>query len=82
MRALDGVLAVNVPPPPSDRLWYGFRGVPAVSVQAVPHVGGRAVRQAIICKLIEVKLRSQLERILVLPNMLNIVLPYTDHRSV
>ncbi len=36
---LKGRLVVNVPPPPSDRLWYGFRDKPTLRVRLQPKFG-------------------------------------------
>ncbi|KAK3914221.1 Testis-expressed protein 2 [Frankliniella fusca] len=77
VRALDGVLCVHVPPPPSDRVWLGFRGVPCLRLAAVPRVGTRTLRHALLCRLVERRLRAHMERVLVLPNMANILLPFT-----
>ncbi|XP_052125698.1 uncharacterized protein LOC113211797 [Frankliniella occidentalis] len=77
VRALDGVLCVHVPPPPSDGVWLGFRGVPCLRLAAVPRVGSRTLRHALLCRLIERRLRAHMERVLVLPNMVNMLLPFT-----
>lgn len=40
---LEGTMTVNLAGPPSDRLWYGFRRPPAVSIHSVPEIGNRTV---------------------------------------
>lgn len=81
LHALDGVLVLHVPPPPSDRVWLGFRGVPCLRLVIVPRVGSRTLRQALLCRLIERKLRAQLEKALVLPNMSNVAVPFMGMSS-
>eukprot|EP00731_Ephydatia_muelleri_P029086 Em0020g730a len=43
VRRLDGVLAINIPPPPSDTIWVGFRESPKLDLVATPQVGQKAV---------------------------------------
>ncbi|XP_034237565.1 uncharacterized protein LOC117643036 [Thrips palmi] len=76
LQALEGALVLHVPPPPSDRVWLGFRGVPCLRLVVVPRVGNRTLRQALLCRLIERKLRAQLEKVFVLPNMYNVAVPF------
>ncbi|KAE9415458.1 hypothetical protein Angca_004504, partial [Angiostrongylus cantonensis] len=72
---LEGPITVNIPPPPSDRLWYGFRRPPLASIRAVPQVGDRSVDMSTVSDWIESKLRLLIEKNLVCPNMDDIVLP-------
>ncbi|EYC06165.1 hypothetical protein Y032_0078g1219 [Ancylostoma ceylanicum] len=72
---LEGPITVNIPPPPSDRLWYGFRRPPLASIRAVPQVGDRSVDMSTVSDWIESKLRLLIEKNLVCPNMDDVVLP-------
>ncbi|KAJ1358252.1 hypothetical protein KIN20_016640 [Parelaphostrongylus tenuis] len=72
---LEGPITVNIPPPPSDRLWYGFRRPPLTSIRAVPQVGDRSVDMSTVSDWIESKLRLLIEKNLVCPNMDDITLP-------
>ncbi|KAK4337423.1 hypothetical protein RND71_043880 [Anisodus tanguticus] len=38
---LKGKLTINLPPPPSDRIWYGFRENPELVLDAKPAFGDR-----------------------------------------
>ncbi|CAH2037700.1 unnamed protein product, partial [Iphiclides podalirius] len=73
VHGLEGRLAVNLPPPPHDRVWIGFRTNPQLVLRARPAVGARALRFAHISNWIEQKLTREFEKVLVLPNMEDIL---------
>ncbi|KAE9546390.1 hypothetical protein FO519_010398, partial [Halicephalobus sp. NKZ332] len=73
--SLVGTCTMNLPPPPSDRLWYGFRSPPQMSVKGVPQVGDRTVVFSTISDWIESKIRLLLEKNLVVPNLDDIIVP-------
>ncbi|CAH0579106.1 unnamed protein product [Chrysodeixis includens] len=73
VHALEGRLAFNLPPPPHDRLWIGFRTNPQLVLKARPAVGARTLRFAHISNWIEQKLSKEFEKVLVLPNMEDII---------
>ncbi|KAJ3615145.1 hypothetical protein NHX12_018713 [Muraenolepis orangiensis] len=66
---LRGTLAVNIPPPPTDRIWYGFRTPPHLELKARPKLGEREVTFAHVTDWIEKKLYQEFQKILVMPNM-------------
>ncbi|CAH0719469.1 unnamed protein product, partial [Brenthis ino] len=74
VRALAGALAVNLPPPPHDRLWIGFSTNPQLVLKARPAFGARTLRFAHITNWIEQKLTKEFEKVLVLPNMEDIII--------
>ncbi|CAL8075920.1 unnamed protein product [Calicophoron daubneyi] len=53
VQMLSGTLMVNIPPPSSDRLWYGFRPNPQLRVKVRPRVGEKAVTMTRILEWIE-----------------------------
>ncbi|KAL4657914.1 testis-expressed sequence 2 protein-like isoform X1 [Arapaima gigas] len=75
VQELRGTLAVNVPPPPTDRIWYGFRSPPHLSLKARPKLGEREVTLAHVTDWIEKKLDQEFQKIFVMPNMDDIWLP-------
>lgn len=75
VRRLAGTLALNVPPPPADRLWYGFRGVPELVMVARPRLGDRILNLPFLVEFIQKQLRVIFEKVFVLPNMDDIVIP-------
>uniref|UniRef100_H3CG78 Testis expressed 2 n=1 Tax=Tetraodon nigroviridis TaxID=99883 RepID=H3CG78_TETNG len=66
---LQGTLAVNIPPPPTDRIWYGFRTPPRLELKARPKLGEREVTLAHVTDWIERKLDQEFQKIFVMPNM-------------
>lgn len=75
VRRLAGTLSLNVPPPPADRLWYGFRGIPELLMVARPRLGDRILNLPILVEFIQKQLRIIFEKVFVLPNMDDIVIP-------
>uniref|UniRef100_A0A3Q2NTA3 Testis-expressed protein 2-like n=1 Tax=Fundulus heteroclitus TaxID=8078 RepID=A0A3Q2NTA3_FUNHE len=69
VQQLRGTLAVNIPPPPTDRIWYGFRTPPHLELKARPKLGEREVTLAHVTDWIEKKLYQEFQKILVMPNM-------------
>ncbi|XP_045497711.1 testis-expressed protein 2 isoform X1 [Colias croceus] len=69
VHGLEGRLAINLPPPPHDRIWIGFRTNPQIVLKARPAFGARTLRFANISNWIEQKLLKEFEKVLVLPNM-------------
>lgn len=74
--SIEGCLSVNIPPPPSDRLWYGFKPVPKINLAAKPAVGERSFNIVYVTKWIEAKLLREFEKIVVLPNMDDLLLSF------
>ncbi|KAF7666384.1 hypothetical protein LDENG_00107880 [Lucifuga dentata] len=70
-----GTLAVNIPPPPTDRIWYGFRSPPHLELKARPKLGEREVTLAHVTDWIEKKLDQEFQKIFVMPNMDDVWLP-------
>ncbi|KAK2857587.1 hypothetical protein Q7C36_005506 [Tachysurus vachellii] len=69
LQECKGTLAVNIPPPPTDRIWYGFRSPPLLELKARPKLGEREVTFAHVTDWIEKKLEQEFRKILVMPNM-------------
>ncbi|CAM9315452.1 unnamed protein product [Lampetra fluviatilis] len=70
-----GTLALNIPPPPSDRIWYGFREPPHLGLRVHPKLGERHVTLAHITDWIEKKLEVEFENNFVIPNMDDLQIP-------
>ncbi|XP_078147955.1 testis-expressed protein 2-like [Centroberyx gerrardi] len=69
VQELQGTLAVNIPPPPTDRIWYGFRTPPHLELKARPKLGEREVTLAHVTDWIEKKLNQEFQKVFVMPNM-------------
>ncbi|KAK3520477.1 hypothetical protein QTP70_024097 [Hemibagrus guttatus] len=72
---LSGTLAVNIPPPPTDRIWYSFRVPPRLDLRVKPMLGEREVTFTHVTEWIERKLQCEFQKILVMPNMDDLYLP-------
>jgi len=72
---LKGTLALNIPPPPTDRVWYGFCRPPHMVLKAQPQYGERIVKMVHITDWIENKLQEEFMKVLVMPNMDDIPIP-------
>ncbi|XP_043970960.1 testis-expressed protein 2-like isoform X2 [Gambusia affinis] len=85
VQQLRGTLAVNIPPPPTDRIWYGFRIPPHLELKARPKLGEREVTLFHVTDWIEKKLYQEFQKILVMPNMddvwLTVMHSAMDHRT-
>nr|DBA19292.1 TPA: hypothetical protein GDO54_015153 [Pyxicephalus adspersus] len=75
LQELEGTLAVNIPPPPTDRIWYSFRSPPQVEMKVVPKLGERQVTFIHVTEWIEKKLQDEFQKILVMPNMDDLYFP-------
>lgn len=70
-----GTLSVNIPPPPTDRVWYGFRKPPHLELKARPKLGERLVTFVHVTDWIEKKLDQEFQKIFVMPNMDDVYVP-------
>ncbi|XP_055032276.2 testis-expressed protein 2 [Misgurnus anguillicaudatus] len=75
VQELSGTLAVNIPHPPTDRIWYGFCVPPKLDLRVIPKLGEREVTFCHVTEWIEKKLKDEFQKVLVLPNMDDIYLP-------
>ncbi|XP_061455127.1 testis-expressed protein 2-like [Rhineura floridana] len=75
VQELTGTLAVNIPPPPTDRIWYSFRIPPQLDLKVRPKLGEREVTFIHVTEWIEKKLQHEFQKVLVMPNMDDLILP-------
>lgn len=76
---LKGMVArgtLNIPPPPSDRVWLCFRGPPRLWLSTKPQVGDKSVDWTIVTNVIESKLCEAVNKFLVYPNMVDFTVPF------
>ena len=76
IQSCDGIVTINIPPPESNRLWYGFRGVPKMRIKVQPWLGESRLSNRLLRRIIEVSVRKITQRMLVLPNMIEIRMPF------
>ncbi|XP_040923094.1 testis-expressed protein 2 [Toxotes jaculatrix] len=75
VRELSGTLVVNIPPPPTDRIWYSFCVPPKLDLHVRPKLGEREVTFCHVTEWIERKLQDEFQKVFVMPNMDDIYLP-------
>ncbi|NXR42180.1 TEX2 protein, partial [Zosterops hypoxanthus] len=75
VQELSGTLAVNILPPPTDRVWYSFRVPPQLELKVRPKLGEREVTFLHVTEWIEKKLKHEFQKILVMPNMDDLIIP-------
>ncbi|XP_020717892.1 uncharacterized protein LOC101453123 isoform X2 [Ceratitis capitata] len=76
LRGLVGRGVINIPPPPSDRIWLSFRGPPRLWLSAKPALGEKSVDYSIVTSIIESKLCEVVNKFLVYPNMVDVTIPF------
>uniref|UniRef100_A0A7N8XSS0 Testis-expressed protein 2-like n=1 Tax=Mastacembelus armatus TaxID=205130 RepID=A0A7N8XSS0_9TELE len=72
---LSGTLAINIPPPPTDRIWYSFWVPPKLDLHVRPMLGEREVTFTHVTEWIEKKLQCEFQKVFVMPNMDDLYLP-------
>ncbi|OQV24960.1 putative Testis-expressed sequence 2 protein [Hypsibius exemplaris] len=75
---IKGRLALNIPHPPSDRLWYGFLPVPTLNSKVIPKMGEKDVKFTMVTDWLEKKLVSEFHTVLTIPNMDDITIPFAN----
>jgi len=75
VKRVSGKVALNIPPHPSDRIWYGFVDKPIMVLVARPQVGEKEVSYAAISDWIAEKLKQEFQKVLVFPNMDDFYIP-------
>ncbi|XP_073841764.1 uncharacterized protein isoform X3 [Musca autumnalis] len=75
LHGLVSRVTVNIPPPPSDRIWLAFRAPPRLWLTARPTVGDKSVDWSIVTNVIEGKLCEAVNKYLVYPNMVDLTVP-------
>ncbi|CAH2017094.1 unnamed protein product [Acanthoscelides obtectus] len=75
VKSVSGTIVLNIPPPPSDRVWVGFRPLPEIVLSARPIVGERNISYFMVTSWIEKKLLQEFQKILVVPNMEDFIIP-------
>lgn len=75
LKGLVARVVLNIPPPPSDRIWVGFRGPPRLWITAKPALGEHSVDWSLVTNVIENKLCEEVYKYLVYPNMVDVIVP-------
>lgn len=70
-----GSILVNIPPPPTDRLWWGFDEETEIKLDVSPKVGEKMIKINLICNLIGTKLTQEIRKVLFYPNLDDLPIP-------
>jgi hypothetical protein len=76
LTSFSGIMTINIPPPPSDRLWIGFPEMPDLSLKVTPVFGESKYSYTLIHDFLEARIRDELKRMVVLPSMDDQLLPF------
>jgi hypothetical protein len=61
VKRVTGVLALNIPPHPSDRLWYGFITNPILNLDIIPQVGEKEMSYTTVTDWISDRLKLEFQ---------------------
>ncbi|XP_027836909.2 testis-expressed protein 2 isoform X2 [Aphis gossypii] len=76
VKQLIGTLIINLPPPPTDRVWVSFKGSPQINFEAKPKVNDTNVPlMDVLTKALHNILIKEFEKVIVLPNMIDFSIP-------
>ncbi|XP_060860672.1 testis-expressed protein 2 isoform X2 [Metopolophium dirhodum] len=76
VKQLVGTLIINLPPPPTDRVWVSFKGSPQINFEAKPKVNDTNVPlMDVLTKALHNILIKEFEKVIVLPNMIDFSIP-------
>uniref|UniRef100_A0ACD5Z910 Uncharacterized protein n=1 Tax=Avena sativa TaxID=4498 RepID=A0ACD5Z910_AVESA len=66
--SVRGTMRIQIKPPPSDRIWYGFTSMPEIEWELESSIGDRKITNSHIASLISNRIKASLHQTLVLPN--------------
>lgn len=70
-----GRVCVNIAPPPTDCLWYGFKTPPTLDLSVAPKLGSYQIKNTHMLGILEQRLKKTFEDTFVLPSMESVVIP-------
>ncbi|CAO1631925.1 unnamed protein product [Jaminaea pallidilutea] len=78
LTSLEGNLLLQIKPPPSNRVWFGFTQLPKMEIDIEPVVSERKVQWSMVKRIIESRIKELMTESVVVPNMDDI--PFYDTR--
>jgi hypothetical protein len=73
--AVEGVLGINIPQEPTDRIWLGFTEPPRVQLRLYLLLGERQVHDWVVQRILQLilaRIQAEIVKSLVLPHMLDV----------
>ncbi|KAL3724973.1 hypothetical protein ACJRO7_030050 [Eucalyptus globulus] len=74
--SLRGTLRVQIKPPPSDQLWFGFTSMPEIDVHLESSVGDHKVTSGHIASFLINRFKTSIQETMVLPNCESLSIPW------
>ncbi|KDP46473.1 hypothetical protein JCGZ_08445 [Jatropha curcas] len=74
--SLRGTLRLNIKPPPSDQIWYGFTSMPDIEFDLESSVGEHKISSAHIALFLISRFKAAIRETMVLPNCESLCIPW------
>lgn len=74
--SLKGTVRVQIKPPPTDRIWFGFTSMPTIELQPEPSIGEHKITTGPVVAFITNRIKMLLQETLVLPNCEGVWIPW------
>ncbi|XP_030553296.1 testis-expressed protein 2-like [Rhodamnia argentea] len=74
--SLRGTLRVQIKPPPSDQLWFGFSSMPEIDFNLDSSVGEHKITSARIASFLINRFKASIRETMVLPNRESLCIPW------
>lgn len=78
VQSVRGRLAINCPPPPSDRMWYGFLPGSELHVDVTIMLGDTKIEFDMLADFIDKQTREMFDQVITVPNMDDITIPFSN----
>lgn len=78
LNLIKGRMALNIPHPPSDRLWYGFIPAPEVDIVVAPVFGEKKIDFTMVSDFLDKTVKKAFHQIFTIPNMDDITVPFAN----
>lgn len=74
--SLKGTVRVQIKPPPTDHIWFGFTSMPTIELQPEPSIGDHKITTGPVVAFITNRIKMLLQETLVLPNCEGVWIPW------
>ncbi|KAI9312010.1 putative integral membrane protein conserved region-domain-containing protein [Dichotomocladium elegans] len=81
LKRFSGKFQFKIKPPPTNRVWFGFYGMPQMDWDIKPIVSDKHIKLNVVINAIENKIKEVIGEALVLPNMDDFVFFFTEEGS-
>jgi hypothetical protein len=78
VKRVYGRVLLRIKPPPTDRIWIGFYGLPEMDLKIEPIVSTRSINFSMVHSIIYKRIEDVVLEFLVLPTMDDWVIPFAD----